>query len=1030
MAAPFKSIFQKTLALAEGKEPPAQEKEQWVRVAWRDEIPLGCKVKTLKIPVSTYNYGGKAHVYLNKPATTVSYLPGVELIKLRFDDGALFNWVFKDIVIQPHNRKQLKFKPTTHKKRINLAARGPGLPETKLLTITEEERRPPRKKTPEQEPSPDPIVPPDEDLAALPDEILKTAIEDGGWVEETDLRTNRKYWWNKSTRERTWDVSKTLDIEEAPPPVAIPDKMIATSEFPTHDTPPVDIDGIFSKCVDRTVNEHPLWENHEKRCWLFSTVDGRWAMTDHDPKPSEDEERFLAHASTKHNGKLPTEMGEQWVIGDEEYCQISFGRVKTDAVMFLFDVFYDRHAPENSGKAAKLVQSITAGTHTLQAVVEKLCSHYHIEDSAWTGNPPKELIRHRVSEYVKRNNVSSASWLHVDAIVARATTPEALDREMINICKKSGGDPAEWIGDYPTALREPTPSEDRIRFNLAGMLRAAGSDEVERLDEAVERVLHDGERFSSVMTQNAVELDLDWREWRALTPIHIVNWTVSTFFGIYDPSGTGGETEPIAEAVSNGKYTLDTVMQQLCKNWKDRGADEAEWTGDYPMAMRPGYTVTRKAPVVVPIPPAAVLKTQKTSGPRGPAVSDMKLAMLGNKFRLFAFENMHKKELETVPSAPTDHLQLAIRQANTPEDLTTRIDRTLQSYLNQCKIDGAHHYLWLGSEPPALVRFRFDCLLGPNKGRFGSVRDETIHKIARKEITVDEGTAMLCKLTGREESEWVGPFPKALLKTYELLGDRNDDEETVSTMAGPTPPITTTPTPPAELPPQMHAHGNKLLSLSEKLEAPASKSPQSVRFSTKAPSVGSVGNVERTLFDAAVFRLNVFHEACGLPFNAIPTYMDMVTHGANPELQLDNIMMQLCVANKVVDVEAWCGGKPRAVFTYRVDDFFDRHDPPSGYQTPHLVDIACSPNSSIDAVIRELCVAYRLNPSPYLGDFPDILRSQPPSSLPTEREPIVTIVPSYNTLDHLRSPHRTVPERTTPWRPVSTQSEQLPFHML
>eukprot|EP01059_Diplonema_ambulator_P029322 TRINITY_DN4866_c0_g1_i1.p1 TRINITY_DN4866_c0_g1~~TRINITY_DN4866_c0_g1_i1.p1 ORF type:complete len:1092 (+),score=187.53 TRINITY_DN4866_c0_g1_i1:92-3277(+) len=1056
--------FINRLTLHDGRDA-AKVEDDWVPVQYREEIPLGCRVKTVKVPTTTQGYGNM-HFYVNKEATTVSYLPGIELVKLRFGDGALHNWGYRDVLIRPQDRKPLQTK--RGRNRINPAVDGPGYPETRLLTITDEDRRP--KKTVEEaqiHPATDAVggMWVGEDLAADSNEKLKEAIDTEGWIEADDPSTHRKYWYHPDTRERTWDIAKRLGIEEEPDePVPVPEVLTVSVAFPTMDEPPFDPQGTYAKAAD--VNGHPAWTNFKKKTYLFSTTWGHWAVGDSKsqfamPKHELENQPNILISARPHNGRMPVEAGLQWVIGSDVYCEVEVVQSAAEAAMFLFDVFYERYAPENAGKAAKLVEAIANGTHTLRAVVEQLCAHYHVEDSNWTGNPPKELVRHRVAEYTRKHNLSSASWLQVDAVVARATTPANLDREMVAICRRSGGKASEWVGAYPAALREPVPSKDTIRFCLSCMMAQAGvPHEEERVTDALTRVLQNGERWMAVLTHNANELGVDYAAWREGTPRPVVDLTVAKFFATYDPHGRG-EVEPITNAVGQGKYTLDDVMRQLCMQWRDKGADEADWVGDYPLAMQPGYVTVATPGSTYP----SVPSIDQRSASKGQI--SMRTAILGNKFRLFGFENMHKAELGRVDAVPpTGHIQRAVRHSRTPEELTAYVDKILLTYLKQCNIEPEHHYLWLGDEPPALVRFRYDTMLGARKDQCEEARDEVIQEVALGSSTVDDGVRDLAPLNSVDPEEWVGPFPKALLGAFELTGNDgssdifNEGEEgfpgapprpkpppgsgslleyedglsistgstslyepgqrftlhststpSASDIVSPngllrTPPIMTTPNE------QYLGPARKVLSLSERIERADKEgvlAKHSVRFNTLTPSVG------KGFFDSAVFRLNVFHEVAGLGFGGVPELVKMVTHGTNPQLQLDNVMMQLCVANNIIDVEGWCGATPRAVYTYRIDAFFDTHDPPSGYQTPHLVDLALHPSCSIDIILREICKAYRLNPTPYLSDFPDFFKEkirQSPYSAPPG--PITPIEPSYNVLDHLKA----------------EMGLSLPFHML
>ena len=741
----------------------------------RHQLRLGARVLTLKHPTSPYSYG-KLSIYHNKPARIVSFPPGEKFIRLRFEDGSLLNWMFEDVKVDPEELALLDNEPNHHL-AIPLASSAEKRTDVKWLD--------PKNPPPADDKSPsfrpdasedgqdidDIVAPPTtviapggggDDLAQDVD-VVAEALRAGDWVESFDPKTNRKYWWNADTRATTWDLRAMLEgraTADTLPPY-FPEKLQMHCPDIFHR-----IGGTYRR-QQGLINELPYWYSFTTGRWLYSTPDGRWALTN-------SREDFFAEtdkaasptyivASTAHKGTAPA-TGIEWIPQSTrgEVLDIAIDAFSADFAHFVFDVFYLTNAPQQAGKAGKLAESVHSGAHNLEKVLRKLCTSYQVKHEDWDQEMPRAVVNYVLQRHLQDKRIEKATWYQTDIIAARIKDQDTMAKEMVKLCEKTGGDVQEWTGPYPLALRYPELTQDEIRFRVEALRAVEGGENrnLVNADDVIERVLVDGERFDSVMTSCCVALGVvDYPAWTELVPKGLVTWVISTFFNTYDPEGKGGEADPISKDVSEKRFTLDEVMMQLCSRWRDKGAESGLWTGEYPEAMR--RVVKHKlAPEENPL--LNVSTKRRAEDFETPDSHTLRTAAEAMRFKLAAFDQTHG--ISGVVQ-PIEHLEPEMRKAKSTQSFERRMEEVLEEYMKLCDISSPYRYLWRGRDPPALLRYRFDKLIetkSKEPQKYDALRDDLLAQVAHGDITVDEGVEELCRVLHCSPPPWIGPYPKAL----------------------------------------------------------------------------------------------------------------------------------------------------------------------------------------------------------------------------------------------------------------------------
>ena len=447
----------------------------------------------------------------------------------------------------------------------------------------------------------------------------------------------------------------------------------------------------------------------------------------------------------RHARKSPDEMHESWALeATQESRKVAISKSLADGSQFLLDTFYALHHPEGAGKVGVLIKKITDGSYTLQQVVDRLCINHKVDDHQWKGNPPRALVRHRITMYTKQMNISSSTWNQLEVVVGRCTSPQLLDAEMIKLCNMTNGNPEQWIGDYPEALRPPILSEDyvRCRIDCLNAIHGNNSTEVDA-DNVIERVIEGGENFKGVLFQQCNTLGVDPTEWIAEVPVPLVEWIINQFLQTFDPNGRGGETKPVALDITAGKYTLDDVLTRMCDRWFDKGANKSDWVGDYPSAMKSFYKNGETG--------VAVLKETKSLRN---AIDDARF-----KFRAFAM-------LNELPQGthPIEHLENRIRRTTTVNELTACVNGIMEDYFDRAEVPRSLRYLWRGDDPPALLRYRLDELLQAHhkSSSHAHMRDTLLQQILSGKVQRDDAIEFICQEIDANPIRWKGAFPLAL----------------------------------------------------------------------------------------------------------------------------------------------------------------------------------------------------------------------------------------------------------------------------
>eukprot|EP01061_Rhynchopus_euleeides_P047727 TRINITY_DN974_c1_g1_i3.p1 TRINITY_DN974_c1_g1~~TRINITY_DN974_c1_g1_i3.p1 ORF type:complete len:217 (+),score=13.30 TRINITY_DN974_c1_g1_i3:973-1623(+) len=154
-----------------------------------------------------------------------------------------------------------------------------------------------------------------EDNIARDDDPFAEAIRRGDWVEGTDPKTGRRYWWNAETRATTWDLRALLGVrseDEVPP--YFPEKMICVCRA-THG-PVYAVGGTYRR-QGGEVNGMPFWYCPSANRWLFSTATNHWALTDSREDFFDTESagtnKAMVISSSPHKTKYPPGHDTEWV---------------------------------------------------------------------------------------------------------------------------------------------------------------------------------------------------------------------------------------------------------------------------------------------------------------------------------------------------------------------------------------------------------------------------------------------------------------------------------------------------------------------------------------------------------------------------------------------------------------------------------------------------------------------------------------------------------------------------------------------
>ena len=660
--------------------------------------------------------------------------------------------------------------------------------------------------------------------AADPDDLaydadpVKEAQRLGEWVEAADPKTGRPYWWHSETRKTTWNIEDVVGRDVAgggvgggkrAPPVYLPEKIVVEGKEGAM-ARTFGVPGMYRR-QEADVNGMPLYRSEKADRWLFSTEGGHWAFTasrddffelsraeGRDPSGSlghsvrsvhsvrssvqgESGAATLVIALEGHGGRAPDASTEWIVSSNGESVGAAAHPWKADAAQCALDVFYLLHARQHAHKAGKLAEQIHSGRYTTAEVLGKLCQTYSVDDvPAWTSrDPPKAVMRHVLGELLRAEGVAKAEWGHVDTIAARVSSQKTMDSEVAKLCERQGADPADWVGPYPLALRGPFLSEDAIRLRVEALRATEGGPNASTVsaDEVVERVLGGGERFDAVMAQCCRALSVEPEPWLEQTPVGVVLWLISSFFNAYDPGGRGGEAAPIAADIADGKFTIDDVMRQLCARWRDRGAEETLWVGEYPAAVRriaghaeaTGTNTLMHGRGLVGEGGTRVAAATATSrgeggggGGGGGASGSMREAAEAARFKMMAFQEMQGM---TEHVQPAEHIEQKLRASSDAADFEARMDVVLEEYMRLCDVPSQLRYLWRGRDPVALLRYRFDrmaesCAAPPRVAE--PLRDALIQQCSAGTLAPPAAVEQFALRLGCRAADWAGPFPPAL----------------------------------------------------------------------------------------------------------------------------------------------------------------------------------------------------------------------------------------------------------------------------
>eukprot|EP00754_Rhynchopus_humris_P004380 Rhum_TRINITY_DN12236_c0_g1::Rhum_TRINITY_DN12236_c0_g1_i1::g.50372::m.50372 len=652
----------------------------------------------------------------------------------------------------------------------------------------------------------------DPDDLAYDADPVKEAQRLGEWVEAADPKTGRPYWWHSETRKTTWNIEDVVGRDVAGgvggggkkgPPVYLPEKIVVDAKEGAK-ARTFGVPGMYRR-QDADVNGMPLYRSEKADRWLFSTEGGHWAFTAtrddffelsraeggrdaagglgqsvrsaHSARSSlPGESATLVIALEGHGGRAP-DASTDWIVNSNgESVGALVHPWKADAAQCALDVFYLLHARQHAHKAGKLAEQVHSGRYTTAEVLGKLCQTYSVDDApAWTSrDPPKAVVRHILSELLRAEGVAKAEWGHVDTIAARVSSQKTMDSEVAKLCEKQGADAADWVGPYPLALRCPFLSEDAIRLRVEALRATEGGPNASTVsaDEVVERVLGGGERFDAVMAQCCRTLGVEPEPWLEQTPVGVVLWLISSFFNAYDPGGRGGEAAPIAADIADGKFTIDDVMRQLCSRWRDRGAEEALWVGEYPEAVRriaghaegTGTNALMHGRGLVGEGGTRVATTTSRGegGGRGGASGSLREAAEAARFKMMAFQEMQGM---TEHVQPAEHLEQKLRASADAADFEARMDEVLEEYMRLCDVPSQLRYLWRGRDPVALLRYRFDrmaesCAAPPRVAE--PLRDSLIQQCSAGTLAPPAAIEQFALRLGCRAADWAGPFPPAL----------------------------------------------------------------------------------------------------------------------------------------------------------------------------------------------------------------------------------------------------------------------------
>eukprot|EP00659_Diplonema_papillatum_P015583 gene15583-23787_t len=793
----------------------------------RSQLRVGMNVLTQKQPTTDYHHP-KAGLYLSKVAKIVALLPGHRLVRLRFEDGCLQNWDFKDLLARVDELAPMAWLPKpaldptpeyVHRKSLQQA-----LDEEWEASKADEQAA----SEPEVPPPPSPSAPPvpavagpklgegEVDLADERDPFVE-ALTVGGWQQAFDPVTSRVYYWQTDTRARTWDLRALLEKEtdrDEDEALVLPFPRRLSITPTTHRASGLfikqaqQVNGTpvwhnrkskwylfatvggcyvlsdsaddfkktearmapFRECLCVPVNGMPVWHNRKSNWYLFATMSGCYALSDSadDFKKTEAEltaSKTLLLSGTTHGGQPPTVV-QSWTAGEGRVEErASVKESASEALFFLLDCFYEIHAPAHAGKVGTLVKSIEAGRISLDAVLQRLCKMYNASMKEWTGSPCKALVRHRVAMFTKKLRVSTASWNQVEVVVARAVTPAHLDKEMVKMCRRFNGVAADWVGSYPNALRYPDLSADSILARAHALRASCGAVQRKAVSpSAIVKRVLEDGERYDTVLQ-AICAEVGVEDYAEWTKVVPTGLVEWVVRGFFEVYDPSGSGGTV-EYVAKDVSSGKYTLDEVMMHLCSRWTDKGARFEDW----------TGDYPSALKELTAQRRAPKKAHDAAEAAPEALRHIALHTQFKMHAFVHMHKLPLDL--TRPADHLDKALRSSSTATQFTRYVNGVMEDYMDRAWLPKEQKYVWRGPNPAALVKFRLDALVERHEkdaaeaGEVKALKEALLQRVLKDGEALDKAVGILCGKLDAPATKWTGPFPAALRKV--LLAQDNE----------------------------------------------------------------------------------------------------------------------------------------------------------------------------------------------------------------------------------------------------------------